>query len=273
MSVAQHLKILHAGALRMPIVRCTKLFKKAYGEVEVTLESFGSRACARRIISGQVADILALADPVIFDELLVPEYVDNYYIFANDQIVLAYDEFSRGSSEVNGENWADILLQEDVTFGRSDENLDPCGYRTLIVWQLAEKYYQRPGLFQRLYGKCKGNNIYPKSYDLASHVLEGKLDYAFAYLCVAKQFGLKHLTLPEKINLANPAYAGYYQSASVQLQGKNPGQITTIHGAPIEFAIAIPKNTGNPELAKNFLGLILSKQGQQVLENCGLIPY
>lgn len=38
-------------------------------------------------------------------------------------------------------------------------------------------------------------------------------------------------------------------------------------------ACAIPKNSENPELAQIFLNLILSRQGQQLLEDCGLIPY
>lgn len=271
--VNQTLKILHAGALRMPVVECAKLLKETHPEWEITLESFGSRACARQIRGGKVVDILALADPMLFDELLVPEYVDKYYIFANDQIVLAYNEFSRGGGEITAENWYNILFQEGVTFGRSDHNLDPCGYRTLMVWQLAEKYYRQEGLFKRLDKKCSKEFIYPKSYDLASEVLVGKLDYAFSYLCVANQFGLRHLYLPEKINLSNPAHAREYRQASVSLQGKNSGEMVCVTGAPIEFAIAIPKNAENPDMAGTFLDLILGKKGQQLLEDCGLIPY
>ncbi|RYD02672.1 hypothetical protein N752_23750 [Desulforamulus aquiferis] len=131
------INILHAGALRLPIAQCSKLFKKANPSIEVILESYGSRACARSIREGNQVDIIALADPLLFDELLVPEYVDRYYIFANDQIVLAYDEFSRGSDEITENNWTEILSRPEVSFGRSDENLDPCGYRTMMVWQLA----------------------------------------------------------------------------------------------------------------------------------------
>ncbi|AEG58865.1 substrate-binding domain-containing protein [Desulforamulus ruminis] len=271
--MAQVLTILHAGALRMPIAQCTKLIKKLYGDLDVKLESYGSRACARQVREGKSVDILALADPVLFDKLLVPEYVANYYIFGNDQIVLAYDEFSRGSEEITAGNWFDILQREDVKFGRSDENLDPCGYRTLMVWQLAEKYYGRPDLFARLNDRCTGDKIYAKSSDLGSGILEGKLDYAFSYLCVTKQFGLKYVTLPERINLSNPAHAAYYQQASVALKGKTAQENTIQTGAPIEFAIALSKNAENPVMAKAFLDLVLSKQGQQVLENCGLIPY
>lgn len=269
----QTLSILHAGALRMPIAECAKLLKETHPDWEIRLESFGSRACARQIREGKVVDILALADPMLFDELLVPEYVDKYYIFANDQIVLAYNEFSKGSAEITPDNWYDILLEEGITFGRSNHNLDPCGYRTLMVWQLAEKHYGQEGLFGRLDRKCTGEFIYPKSYDMASEVLVGKLDYAFSYLCVANQFGLPYLKLPERINLSNPSHAKHYQQASVSLQGKNSGEMVCVTGAPIEFAIAIPKNADNPEVADTFLDLILGKKGRQLMEDCGLVPY
>jgi len=273
MSQESILTILHAGALRKPMVECAKLLQAAQPELDIRLESYGSRSCARQVREGKAADILALADPLLFAELLGPEYVDNYYIFANDQIVLAFNEFSRGSGEINVENWFDILLREDVSFGRSNQHLDPCGYRTLMVWQLAEQYYRRPGLFAQLDQRCWGDLIYPKSYDLASDVLMGKLDYAFEYLCVVNQFGLNHLTLPEKINLSSPAQADYYRQAAVSLQGRHSGEMITTFGAPIEFAVSILKNAENPGPAKAFLDLILSKKGQQILEDCGLIPY
>ncbi|MHB8126592.1 MAG: substrate-binding domain-containing protein [Desulfitobacteriaceae bacterium] len=89
---------------------------------------------------------------------------------------------------------------------------------------------------------------------------------------MVNQFGLRYLTLPEKINLSNPAHADYYNQSSVSLQGKNSGDMITIPGAPIEFAISIPKNAENPALAKDFLDLILSKKGQQILEELISVP-
>ncbi len=267
------LNILHAGALRMPITQGVKLLQRRYPDLEVNLEAHGSRACAWLVREGRPVDIIALADHYLFSELLEPEFVDRYFIFANDQIVLAYNEFAHAGAEVNADNWFEILQRSDVTFGRSNHNLDPCGYRTLMCWQLAEKYYRRPRLFQKLDQKCTAKYIYPKSYDVAADVLEGRLDYGFEYLCVAKQFGLKYIILPEEINLSSSAYAAYYQQAKVSLQGKNSGEMIVISGAPIEFAIAIPKNAPNVKTANAFLELMLSKKGQRLLEQCGLIPY
>ena len=94
-------------------------------------------------------DIIALADQALFAELLVPDLVQNYFVFAADQIIISYDRSAKGSNEITQENWIDVLLKPQVSFARSDHHLDPCGYRTLMVWQLAEKYYEKPCLFSR----------------------------------------------------------------------------------------------------------------------------
>jgi molybdate/tungstate transport system substrate-binding protein len=267
------LLILHAGALQHPMERFAREFRSLFPEVEVRLESAGSRACARKLLGGYQADIIALADPLLFDELLLPHPVQKYYIFATDQIVITHQTGARGSADINPQNWTQILLRDEVSFVRSDENLDPCGYRTLMVWQLAEKHYGVPGLYQQLNSKCTAAYVYPKSLDLGA-VLQGReADYAFQYLCTAKQYGLDYVTLPEKINLSNPRWAGLYGHATVEVEGKTPGSKTILIGEPIEFAAAVPLNAPHPKEANEFLQLTLSHTGQSILEDCGLVVY
>ena len=40
----------------------------------------------------------------------------------------------------------DVLMRKDVIYSRSDPDSDPCGYRTIFTFMLAEKYYKKPGL-------------------------------------------------------------------------------------------------------------------------------
>ena len=265
------LKILHAGALRKPMKECVHLFWQQYPGVEVRLDYAGSRACAQAVLEGQDADLIALADPHVFEDLLVPEHVDVFFVFATDQLVLAYDEFSFYSSKINKDNWADILLQNHVHFARSDHNLDPCGYRTLMVWQLAEKYYNKRELFNRLNEKCGAGQIYAKSIDLCDALLEGRVDYAFIYSSEAGQFNFEHIKLPGKINLSNPVHADYYAQAAVTVTNKN-GSVSLVKGSPIEFAVAIPKSSANKDLARVFLNILTSVKGEHILEECGFIP-
>ncbi|MEG6521969.1 extracellular solute-binding protein [Desulfotomaculum sp. 1211_IL3151] len=267
-----YLKIMNAGALHRIIGNCIEVFMQKNLEVTLEMKGVGSREGAKRLLSGEKCDIIALADQALFAELLVPDLVEDYFVFATDQIVIAYDHFSRGSKEINSENWADILLQPEVIFARSDHNLDPCGYRTLMVWQLAEKLYNRPGLTHELDSACLHYSTYPKSLDLAGALLAGKVDYAFLYSSEAKQLGLPYITLPSKINLSNPAYADYYDQAAVSVESKIPGKNIIIHGKPIEFAVGISKTTQHDDLAKQFVDLLTGHEGHAILEECGMIP-
>jgi molybdate/tungstate transport system substrate-binding protein len=264
--------ILHAGALRGPLKECARVFQQIHPGVIVGLEAAGSRECARRLHQGEQADVVALADPAVFAELLEPEIVSRYFVFATDRIVIAFDEYSRGQNGINRRNWMDVLLTEQVTYARSDEHLDPCGYRTLMVWQLAEDFYNRPGLYDRLRSGCPADKIAPKSIDLIELVAQGRVDYAFVYSSVAVQFGLKHLILPREIDLSSPAFADDYKSATVSVEGRRPGETVTLRGAPIEFAIGIHRQTGHPALAQSFLDFLHGRAGQAILESHGLIP-
>lgn len=265
-------KIIHAGALHRVIGNCLEIFAHQYPEVKLEMTGVGSREGAKRLLAGEQYDIIALADQALFAELLVPDLVESYFIFATDQIVIGYDRFSKGSQEITQDNWVDLLLRPGVKFARSDHNLDPCGYRTLMVWQLAENLYQRPGLCQRLEQAVIPYATYPKSLDLAGALLQGKVDYAFLYSSEAKQLGFPYLTLPAKINLSHPAYADYYDQSAVAVESKIPGKNIIIHGKPIEFAVGIVKTTPHLALAQQFVDLLTGSEGHEILEACGLIP-
>ncbi|MCF8012315.1 MAG: extracellular solute-binding protein [Clostridiales bacterium] len=264
-------KIIHAGALRKPVKECIHLMMKRYPELQVELEYAGSRACARAVAGGKVVDIIALADYKVFNEILIPRFVDTSFVFATDQVVLAFDEFSVNSDKINRHNWMDVLLDSNwLKYGRSDQHQDPCGYRTLILWKLAEKYYNRPGLYDALEEKC--TDIFPKSIDLAGALMQGKVDYGFEYLSVARQMGLNYIQFPREINLSDPRLAEYYAGAQIKIEGCYPDMDTVITGAPIEFAVAIPRNSNRKELAREFIELLTGPEGEEILEQNGLIP-
>lgn len=266
------LKIIHAGALVRVVEKCLEHFSKQNPGLKFEAKGVGSREGAKRLLSGEKYDIIALADQALFAELLAPDLVENYFVFAADQIVIGYDRCSRGSKEITQENWIDMLLKPQVSFARSDHHLDPCGYRTLMVWQLAERLYARPGLYSTMEAACIPYSIYPKSLDLSGALFKGKVDYAFLYSSEAKQLELPYIVLPSKINLSNPAYADFYDQAAVSVESKIPGKNVIIHGKPIEFAIGLSKNSQYPELAQSFIDLLTGSEGYLILEECGLIP-
>lgn len=267
-------KIIHAGALRKPMKECIHLLKEKYPDLKVELEYAGSRTCARAVAEGKIVDVIALADYKVFNQILIPRFVDTSFVFATDQMVLAFDEFSVDSDKINEHNWMDILLEGDwLKYGRSDHRQDPCGYRTLMLWQLAEKYYDRPGLYAAL--EEKWSDMFPKSIDLAAALIQGKVDYGFMYRSVARQMGLNYIRFPREINLSDPRLADYYAQAEVNIEDCYPAMDTMdakICGAPIEFAVAIPRNSNLKDIAREFVELLTGPEGEKILEQNGLIP-
>ena len=104
-------------------------------------------------------DIIASSDYFVINEMLIPDYASWSIRFATNEIVIAYQEKSKYSKEINSENWMDILQKKDVIYSRSDPDSDPCGYRTIFTFKLAEKYFKRPGLAEKMSSEKQG--IYP----------------------------------------------------------------------------------------------------------------
>jgi len=265
--------IFHAGSLTVPIKELTAAFQEKHPEVKFETEASGSRSAARKISElGREADVMMAADYTVIDTLLIPEFADWNIQFARNAMVIVYTDKSQYADEINADNWYDILLREGVVYGHSDPNADPCGYRTLMVWQLAEKHYQKPGLAQQLEDSCPPENVRPKAVELLSLLESGDMDYAFEYLSVAVQHDLKYLTLPDEINLSEVAYADFYKQAEVAISGSEPGTTVTKHGAPIVYGLTIPKNAPHPALAEAFTAFVLGPEGQAILDAAGQPP-
>ena len=184
-------------------------------------------------------------------------------------MVIAFRENSAMAEQINKDNWFEILLKKEVAFGRSDPNSDPCGYRSVLVMKLAEKYYNRAGLTAEMTGK-EQKYIRPKEVDLLALLEADELDYIFIYRSVSKQHGLKILTLPDQINLSNAKFADFYKTVSLRLTGKRPGEFIIRKAQPIIYGVTIPKNAPNRELAERFLKFLLDPdKGGAILEKNG----
>lgn len=272
-STKDNLIIFHAGSLSIPFKELVEGFNKKYPDILVLRESAGSRVAARKVSElKKPADIVAVADMQVIEDILIPEYTDWYISFATNRMVIAYTDKSKYASEINADNWYKILTRAGVNYGHSDPNADPCGYRALLVWQLAERYYCLPGLYERLQKHCPQRNIRPKETDLIALTQAGELDYHFQYLSVARQHNLKVLTLPPQIDLGSIQYKDFYRQAEVQISDEVPGKMKIQIGAPITYALTIPNNAPNKKMALEFIKFVLSPVGQKIMAKCGQPP-
>jgi molybdate/tungstate transport system substrate-binding protein len=267
--------MFHAGSLTMPFAAMEKEFEARYPGVDLQREASGSQAAARKITDlKKPCDIMASADFKVIDKLLVPKYADWNIRFATNQLVLCYTDKSRFADKINAKNWYEILQSKGVIWGHSDPNLDPCGYRSLMVMQLAEKYYKKAGLYEKMLANRPIENVRPKSVELVSMLQSGNMDYAWEYRSVAVQHGLKFIELPEKINLGNYKDDSYYSQAMVKVTGKKPGEFMEMKGESVTYGITLLKNAPNREAAIAFLEYMLDpKGGLKILKDQGQPPF
>ena len=265
--VGGDLIIFHAGSLSMPFKVIVDSFVKKYPDVNILTEASGSIDAARKITElGRECDIIASADYSIIDKLLIPEFATENIKFAANEMAIVYNDKSRYASVINSENWQDILVKDDVTFGRSDPNADPCGYRTLLTLQLSgadvDRFLSKDSRFIR-----------PKEVDLLALLDVNAVDYIFLYKSVAVQHGLRFIKLKDSINLSNPNLNDWYSSAQIEIRGASPGESVSINGEAMVYGVAILNNSPNRRVAEAFVQFLLADDGgRKILFKMGQSP-
>ena len=274
--LAGELIVYHAVSLAIPFEALEKEFEAKHPNVDIKRTPGGSVDLARKISElGDSVDILASADYTVIDKLLIPNHAKWNAMFAANAMVIMYTDKSKDAAAINANNWYDILLKDGVNYGYSDPNADPCGYRSRLVMQLAEKYYEKPGLNQKLVDGCPEKNVRPKSVELISLLETGALDYAFEYESVAMQHAaknsiFKYVKLPAQINFGAIEHKDFYNAASIELKGSSPGETIKQVGEPIIFSLTMPASGKNNAVAYEFVKFLLDKeQGMKILQSQG----
>lgn len=270
--VAGPLVVFNAGSLAKPFSDLLRAFRTRYRGVTPAQENSGSLEAARKLTDlGKIPDVLGVADYGVIAKLLIPKHAGWYATFARNSMVLIHTDRSIGAGEINGHNWWEVLQRPDVRAGRADPALDPNGYRTLMVFQLAEQFYRRPGLAARLERAHPEKYIRPKEADLTALVQAGELDYSWSYASIARTTGLRYVTLPREIDLSDPRLKEWYARSSVRLPGESRGGRDSVEfrGEPIVYALTIPTAAPHPQTAAAFVRFVLSPEGQSILEANG----
>ena len=298
------LRVLFAGSLILPFDDLERAFEEQYPDVDVLMEGHGSIQCIRHVTElDELADVVAVADygliPLMMYRAETPDTGDPYAYwtmrFATNELGLAYTDASAHAAEINAGNWYEILSMPDVVFGLSDPRFDACGYRGMMMGQLATSYYDEDDLFYDLFGDRFTNSVRVQNYlddelqtILIPEVLQpeedsglmmrgssvqllgllesGDLDYAFEYLSVSKQHDLNFLALPPQINLSDEAHAQAYDDVQVKLAFQRFATVNPeFEGKTIAYGLTIPSNAPHPDLAAELIRFLLGPQGQEVM--------
>jgi molybdate/tungstate transport system substrate-binding protein len=201
-------------------------------DARLQVEAHGSAEVARLVAGGSKdPDIVALADVALFDSPLDPPW---YAEFATNAVVLAYDADSEGGqrvAEAAPDRWYRPLRSESVSLGRTDPDLDPLGYRTLFVLELASEHY---GLGADLRETIpRREQLYPET-QLVSQFETGSVDAAVTYRSMAEDRGYDYVSLPPEIDLSTPRFADRYATVSYELPS---GKV--VAGAPISYGVTV----------------------------------
>lgn len=266
------LVVFNAGSLAYPFKQLLEAFAGANPGVKPMQESSGSLEAARKLTElGKIPDVLAVADYGVIAKLIVPAHASWYATFASNAMVLAFTDRSIGAGEISGRNWWEILLRPSVRWGSSDPSLDPNGYRTLMVFQLAEAHYRQPGLAARLRRALQPRYVRPSEAQLTGLLQAGELDYAWSYLSLARTAGLRWVDLPPEVDLSEPSFTDRYALARVRLPGPSANDPDSLEfrGEPIVYALTIPNRAPHPALARAFVRFVLSPAGRKILIDAG----
>ena len=267
---ADALVVYAAASLTQPLRAALDSFAAQAG-VRYELETQASLELVRKVTELQQSpDVLVLADYKLFPSTLVPRHVERYTAFARNRIVLAYTPRSRGAAEIDTANWRRVIVRTGLDVGRADPNTDPSGYRTLLVFTLAEQHYGEPGLARALLAAAPERHVRPREADQIGMLEAGALDYVWTYENLARAAGLPYVRLPDAVDLGSVADSAAYARASVRVRGTSAVDSLLVRGEPILYAAAVVRESPRAALGARFLAYLVSPEGQRVLRAAGL---
>jgi molybdate/tungstate transport system substrate-binding protein len=250
-------------------------------------EAQGSLGGARMIRDKlRFPDVYISADPAVNEKVLMGaangNLVNWYLTVAASQLVIGYNPASKFASKFEDVRagrmtWYELLETPGVRFGRGDPSIDPKGYRTIFMFDLAGKFYNHPEI-PRLLGDARNPaQVFPEIV-LLSRLEAGEFDCAIFYKHEAVAHKLPYLTLPPQINLGDQNFAASYAQESYDTPAGEH-----VVGAPILFTIAIPATVRHEAAALAFTKFVLSSDAllaqygfttvsHQVGGDAGLVP-
>jgi molybdate/tungstate transport system substrate-binding protein len=256
--------VLYAGSL-------AAVMEKGVGPAFVEATGYGYQGEAQGSLGGaqmirdhvRTPDVFISADPLVNVQILMgPQngsMVKWFTVLAASQLVLAYNPQSKFVAKFQDAAaghipWYEVLGTPGLRFGRGDPSIDPKGYRTLWLFDLASKYYGREDIPKLLGAPMNPAQVFPE-IALLARVESGQFDAGIFYKHEILVHHLPYLELPPQINLGDPQFSKLYAQESYTTTN---GQ--RISGAPILFTITIPEAAPHRDAALAFVRFALSSQ-------------
>lgn len=293
-SPAGRLHVCHAGSLTASFTSVEQAFTQQHPTVTIVDAAGGSVDLARRLAAGRLeCDVFAPADHLVIDRLLKSSQLAQYTIrFARGRMVLAYlatdpkaatlpvdtregGQANRTVPQVTGQ-WFEALTAPGVRIAGAHPFLDPGGYRTHMIFELAQAHYQVPGLYNALLQHYQVNGADPSG---PAPALGKDFNFQFTYehnaAAAAKTIAAyRYAALPPEIDLSREM-AGQYAASVITIPGlgiRGSSASVAIPASVVEWGVTIPTNARNPESAVAFVRSLLGPAGRAALTANGPAP-
>ncbi|ORM55911.1 ABC transporter substrate-binding protein [Pantoea conspicua] len=221
------------------------------------------------------ADVFVSITPGPMRILKQAGLIDNAVPVASTSMVIAYNpkgKYAQQFAALNGSDsrWLDLLATPGLKFGRTDPVNDPKGQNIVFTLLLAEKFYQKPGMAEKIMGGVQNPAQVNLEGCLLTRLESGQVDAAAGYESEVRSAQLPYLALPDAINLSDPARAKQgYDTVSFTLKDSQ-GHDKTLHTQPLVYYAAVLKNAPHGEQAgQAFIDFMRSPQGQQLFQQYG----
>ncbi len=294
--------VFAAGSLMKPFSEIEKAFETRYPEFDLQMEYHGSIQVMRHVTDlHESIDVVATADQSLIPMLMYSTahpntgkpYASWYISMASNKLAIAYTPTSKYASEINPNNWSEVLSRPDVRVGISDPRFDAVGYRQLMVFALAQQLYQDDQIFNNfldgqftnpiklvdlgdmqiiripeLLETASGAHVVMRGSSIALNSLlqAGEIDYAFEYQSVIAQQGFEMLSLPPELNLGDSAQEAFYTRVTVQLDFQRFKSVNPVFkGETIKYGLTIPQNAPNLAGAIQFITFLYGEEGQKIM--------
>jgi molybdate/tungstate transport system substrate-binding protein len=287
------LRVCHAGSLLAAFTQLEGEFKKQHPGVTVVDTSGGSVDLVRRFAAGRLeCDVIAPADHLVIDTMLKPSrLVDYTIVFATGRMVLAYTATDTKASALPvtgsfnppasvpqvGPGWHEVLTAPGVRINGAHPFMDPGGYRSHMIFELAQSHYKVPGLYNSLLQHYQVNVADPSAAAPAP-VLGKDFNFQFTYEHTAaaaaqRDSAYRYAMLPAEIDLSSSRQDLYPNGVTIPGLGIQGSQATvTIPASQVAWGVTIPNNSRNRDNAIAFLESLLGASGRAALTSNGPQP-
>lgn len=237
----------------------------------------GAYAMARLLASRKiVADVFVSITPGPMDVLKKAALIDNAVPVASTSMVIAYnpkgkfaDAFKASAAADPRQAWWQVLQSPGLKFGRTDPVGDPQGQNIIFTMQLAETYYKQAGLAHIVLGDTMNPDQVYTEGGLLTRLEAGQIDASSGYESAVKSAKLPYVSLPDEINLSNPAFAkDWYSHAGFSIKDVD-GKDKEVHPETLVFYAAVLTNAPNAAAAKKFVDFMSGSAGQALFSQNG----